>query len=123
MTQKDAASEPEKPTKVRLAEAMSEIRGMPPFMLQRAIDGYYHDFESPLPFPEMQLVSDLRGMASLPTTGPKAKQALNALARRVINGEFDASRAESDAWMASEEGQQVMRELLGNAPESSAPRG
>jgi hypothetical protein len=102
----------EKPSKVRLAEAMAEVPGMPPYMLQRATDGYYHDFESELAFPEIQLVADLREMARLPTTGPKAKRALSLLAERVIDGEFDATKAESDAWARSEEGRAVFNELF-----------
>jgi hypothetical protein len=46
------------------------------------------------------------------TTGPKAKKALAALTARVIGGEFDATREESDAWAASPEGQETMKLLL-----------
>lgn len=43
----------------------------------QAQKGYYHDFESPLATPKIQLVSDLRGVG------------LQDLAKRVIDGEFD----------------------------------
>lgn len=103
----------EESSKARLARALADVPGMPPDMVTRAVDGYYHDFESPLAFPEMQLVADLRDMAKLPTTGPAARKALAQLAARVINGEFDATKAESDAWAASEEGQATFGLLFG----------
>jgi hypothetical protein len=102
----------EKPSKVKLAEALAEVPGMPPAMLARAAGGYYHDYESPLAMPEVQLVRDLRDMAELPATGPKARAALRAIAHRVMEGDFDATKAESDAWAASAEGQEVMREFM-----------
>lgn len=42
---------------------------------------------------------------------PKARAALSDLASRVMAGEFDASKEESDAWMASPEGQDTLRQL------------
>jgi len=42
--------------------------------------------------------------------------ALLGLRQRVIDGEFDASKAESDAWAASPEGRQAFRDLLGGGP-------
>lgn len=98
-------------TTVKLANALREIPGMPPAMIQRAIDGYYHDYLSPLTFPEMQLVTDLRKLAAEPTTGPKAKTALAAMAQRVIDGEFDATKEESDEWARSPEGQETFQQL------------
>jgi hypothetical protein len=98
-------------TTVKLARALREIPGMPPLMITRAIDGYYHDFLSPLAMPELQLVADLRELARQPTTGSKACAALEILVHRVIDGEFDASKEESDAWAASPEGQETFRQL------------
>ncbi|SRR6266705_5389891 len=98
-------------TTVKLAKALQEIPGMPPDMISRAIDGYYHDYLSPLTFPEMQLVTDLRKLAAEPTTGPKARAALEAMAQRVIDGDFDATREESDEWARSPEGQETFRQL------------
>jgi hypothetical protein len=96
---------------VKLAEALSQVPGMPPDMIRRAVDGYYGDFTSPLATPEIQLVEDLKELARQPTTGPKAKTALANLAGRVIDGEFDATREESDEWAASPEGQAVLAEF------------
>lgn len=98
-------------TAIRLARALQEIPGMPRDMITRAVDGYYHDFLSPLTFPEMQLVADLRELAVQPTTGPKARAALVAMADRVIQGDFDATKEESDEWSASPEGRETFRQL------------
>jgi hypothetical protein len=72
-------------------------------MADKAATGYYHDFLSPLDFPEMALVNDLMKVGT-----PQAK----ALRRRVMDGEFDASREESDEWAASPEGQEILRRLM-----------
>lgn len=106
-----AGDNPVKPSKVLLAEALSQVPGMPPVMLTRAVDGYYHDFESPLAMPEIQLVADLRRFRSEPTTGPKAKALLATLIQRVIDGDFGATKEESDEWARSEEGRAVFSEL------------
>jgi hypothetical protein len=101
----------------RLARALSQIPGVPPAMIRRAVDGYYHDYLSPLALPEIALVSDLRSLAAQPTTGPNARAQLEDLARCVIRGDFDATREESDAWAASPEGRALFAEL-GIDPES-----
>jgi hypothetical protein len=99
-------------TTVKLATALSAIPGVPKNMIQRAIDGYYHDYLSPLTFPEIQLVADLRELASLPATPANSRPLLRQMAQRVIDGEFDASKEESDAWAASPEGQETFRQLV-----------
>lgn len=87
------------PTKRKLATALMRA-GAPSAMVEAALAGYYHDFESELAFPEMQLVADLR------------KLGLEELAQRVIDGEFDASKEESEAWAKSPDGQAAFAELL-----------
>jgi len=67
-------------------------------MIVAAEQGYYSDYESPLDTPCIQLVNDLRGLG------------LEALARRAMNGEFDATKEESDAWW-EREGQQLATEM------------
>lgn len=104
-----------KPSKVRLAEALHSIEGMPRYMIKRAIDGYYHDFESELTFPELQLVVDLRDIARTPSTPRNCREPMRELARRVMEGDFDAGKEEADAWFASPEGQATIKELLGDA--------
>jgi len=91
---------PKMHTKDKLAEELDKI-GLK-HMAAKAREGYYHDFLSPLDTPEIQLANDLFEAKS-----PEAM----ALRKRVINGEFDASKEESDEWARSPEGQAAFRML------------
>lgn len=71
-------------------------------MAKKARTGYYHDFLSHLDFPELQLDKDLQDAGT-----PEAL----ALRVRHHNGEFDASKEESDAWAESPEGKAAYAEL------------
>ena len=73
-------------------------------MAVKAKQGYYHDFLSPLSFPDMQLLVDLMEAGT---------QKAFALRARHLNGEFDASAEESDEWAESEDGKSTFAELLG----------
>ncbi len=46
-------------------------------LIDRAKKGYYHDFESPLATPKIELVADLRA------------NGLSILAQKVIDGDYD----------------------------------
>ena len=98
-------------TTAKLARALSEIPGVPKAMIQRAIEGYYHDYLSPLTFPEIQLVTDLRELAKAPATPRNSRPLLRELAQAVIDRKYDATKEESDAWAASPEGQETFRQL------------
>lgn len=87
-------------TSERLAQDLGAA-GAPGAMVARAREGYYDDYRSPLTFPCVQLVTDLRAAG------------LHELAARATQGEWDATPAEADAWARSHEGQQAFRELLG----------
>lgn len=102
-------------TTAKLARALSAIPAIPREMIQRAVDGYYHDFLSPLDFPEIQLVEDLRAVAANRSLPRSTRQEINGLAQRVIDGEFDASPEESAEWAASPEGQETFRVLADDA--------
>lgn len=93
-------------TKDVLAVALREVGLV--HMADVAATGYYHDFLSPLATPELQLVADLREAA---VRNPGRKEEIKALAARVVNGDFDATKEESDAWAASPEGQETFRGL------------
>jgi hypothetical protein len=108
-------------TTTKLARALEAIPGVPADMIKRATDGYYHDFLSPLDFPEITLVKDLRELAKLPATPRASRPLLRELAQAVINGDYDASTEESRAWMASPEGQETLAELA--RPKTTAPPG
>jgi hypothetical protein len=77
-------------------------------MAAAAQAGMYHDFLSPYPLPEMRLVRDLAVEA---TRDPAKAAGIMALRKRIINGDFDASKEESDEWAASPEGQDAYRKL------------
>jgi hypothetical protein len=100
-------------TTAKLARALEAVPGVPEAMIKRACDGYYHDFLSPLATPEIQLVADLRELASAPATPRNSRPLLRALATAVIDGQYDASKEESDEWARSPEGQEAMAELAG----------
>ena len=68
---------------------------------ERPGTGYYDDYKSPLAMPETRLYNDAKAAG------------LHAIAAAVLDGEFDATKEESDAWAASPEGQQAFRDLTG----------
>lgn len=72
-------------------------------MAVKAATGYYHDYLSPLAMPCVQLALDL-AKAGTP--------AARLLRQRHLNGEFDASKAESDEWARSPDGQEVFSHLV-----------
>src|SRR6202035_2515601 len=66
---------------------------------------------------EVQLVADLRELAALPATPRNSRPLLRALAKAVIDGQYDASKEESDEWARSPEGRAAFAELTGQAPQ------
>jgi hypothetical protein len=80
-----------------------EAASAPQAMINQARKGYYDDFKSDLATPIVQLVQDAR------------KAGLEGIAERAMNGEFDATKEESDAWAESPEGQEVMQQFMGEA--------
>lgn len=73
-------------------------------MADKAATGYYHDFLSPLDTPCIQLATDLEAQGT-----PEAL----ALLSRHMDGEFDASKDESDAWMDTSEARGIFQSLCG----------
>ncbi len=69
-------------------------------ILDKAREGYYHDYKSPLAAPKVALLLDLEAAG------------LHELATRVRAGEFDEGPEEAEAWAQSPEGQATMRRLL-----------
>ena len=76
-------------TKNRLAQALREARA-PSQMIDRALLGEYDDFESNSATPIMRLVRDCQ------------VNGLNDLAKRAMDGEFDATKEEAEAWFKRE---------------------
>lgn len=76
-------------------------------MADRAATGWYHDYLSPLDFPDLTLLEELTAAADF---GNVAAIALRA---RHLQGDFDATKAESDAWARSPEGRAADAALFG----------
>lgn len=76
-------------TKERLAKEL-ETNSAPDWMVKNARNGMYDDFESASATPIGQLVADCR------------KAGLETLAQRVIDGEFDSTAEEAEAWYQRE---------------------
>jgi hypothetical protein len=87
-------------TKDILAAALTDA-GLPD-MAKRAAAGFYHDFLSPLDTPSIVLANDLQ-KAGTP--------AALALLKRHLNGDFDATRDESERWAGSAEGLETFDQL------------
>ena len=81
----------ELPTSEKLALAL-EAEGAPNWIVEKARQKYYDDYESSHPFPIGQLIKDLSSLRMV------------NLVERVVNGEFDGTLAESEAWAKSDEG-------------------
>jgi len=70
-------------------------------MAAEAEKGMYHDYLSPLTFPDLQLDADLVEAIHA------GNEAARDLRRRHHNGEFDATRQESDEWAESDDGKEA----------------
>lgn len=91
-------------SKDRLAEELRKI-GLEEMAI-KAESGYYHDYLSPLATPELQLSLDL---VDASMAGNKHASELR---HRHHAGEFDASKEESDAFMETPEGQELLKRLI-----------
>jgi hypothetical protein len=98
--------EVKKATKDRLAEALRKC-GLKE-MAEMAEKGRYDEFSSDLDLPLTTLVSELYN-ASM---GNNAKDLILKLRQDVIDGKYDATKEESDAWAKSPEGQEAFQGLI-----------
>ena len=102
-------------TTAKLVRALQAVPdpGVSESMIARAARGYYHDYLSPLALPELALIGELRAIANHPSrNGTRSRLVLLDIAQRVIDGEFDASKAESDKWAKSPEGRAAFASLV-----------
>ena len=76
-------------TKEKLAKALTEANA-PQEMIAAAISGRYDDFESHSATPIVDLVHDCHHAG------------LTDIADRAMNGDFDATKEESEAWFERE---------------------
>lgn len=77
-------------------------------MAARARQGLYHDFESPLDFPELQLAADLATAATDMKRELRQRHQALELRQRALNDEFAASADEGLAWAMGEDGQRAL---------------
>lgn len=95
-------------TKDKLAAALREV-GLTT-MADKAAEGYYHDFLSPLDFPEMALAADLAEVAAK-APSESQRDAILSVRSRHLDGEFDANLKESEEWASGPEGQDAFERL------------
>lgn len=83
-------------------------------MPRRAREGHFDDFFAP---PEvasgleiLKLVDELQRRKT--KLGPVGRDRVDEVVAAVKDGEFDATKAESDRWAASKDGQDTFRALL-----------
>ena len=89
-------------TKDRLAHELRSIGLIE--MAARAEHGRYDDFLSSSATPLTDLVNELRNWGTAKSL---------AFAKRVIEGEFDATNEEAEAWAASPDGQETIAKVIG----------
>lgn len=77
----------------------------------RARQDEFHDFLSPHDFPELTLEQLLRNARDACPDGQRMHR-IEAVRQRLLNGDFDASKEESDEWAASAEGQDAFNRLV-----------
>jgi len=80
-------------------------------MADRAATGWYHDFLSPLDTPSITLADDL-ALAAARAQHCGFSADIIALRQRHLNGDFDASKEESDDWAESPDGQDAFQLLM-----------
>ena len=71
----------------------------------------FHDFLSPLDLPEMELERRLRAARDACPDKDRAAR-IEEVRQRHMQGDFDADKAESDAWAESEDGQEAFNMLI-----------
>ena len=102
------------PTRERLAAEIEAAGGGADtaHLVVAARAGAYDDYASESATPITDLIRDLRAAADA-THRRAVRERLRALAARARTGDFDATRAEAQAWAASPEGRAAYRDLAG----------
>lgn len=72
----------------------------------------YHDFRSGLDSPALALANELHAAAKA-TQDPERRDKIHAIYKAHMQGEWDATKAESDDWAEGPDGQLAFRELMG----------
>jgi len=80
-------------------------------LAERAEADEFHDFLSPHDLPLTVLAQILARLSTDEHVDARGHEAANNLRLRLIDGEFDASDEEAEAWARSEEGQDTFKKL------------
>lgn len=96
------------PTSQKLADVL-RVAGFEELAVLAEKDAF-HDYLSEETFPQMVL-ADLLAQIAAYSEDDRMRLAAHHIRMRLIDGEFDASEAESAAWAQSEEGQAAFKQL------------
>lgn len=106
---------PDEPTPTYLGRVLNDYLGFPA-MARRAREGHFDDFAASREVADgleiMRLVNELAGKAQV--VGKADRPKVLAVREAAMTGEFDATKAESDRWAVSKDGQDTMRLLMGD---------
>ncbi len=91
-------------TKLRLAIRLQEVSEE---LAKRAEAGEFSDYESEHAMPKVTLVHELRAIAKL-STNLKRCQLAKDMIREVMEGDWDETKEEADAWF-QREGKDLLR--------------
>lgn len=110
-------------TPVYLARVLAAL-GVPDKVVHDAEAGHFDDFAAPPDVADGRELTRLVELLGRWGRGSNrvGRQRAAAVAAAVRDGEFDATKAEADAWLASPEGQQVLAEFAGSAPRRGGAR-
>ena len=81
-------------------------------LARRADLDEFHDFQSPHDLPSMALDVELVAIIMSPLYSQQNKDRAKVIRRRHHDGEFDATRKESEAWAMSAEAQAVFQSFV-----------
>jgi hypothetical protein len=93
-------------TKLKLATALTPIAES---LAKRAEAGEFSDFESPHPTPKIVLVGEL-GKMFRNASNPKRAKLAHELALDIINGKYDETKEEAEAWF-EREGKDLVKKM------------
>jgi hypothetical protein len=113
--------QPGESTAEYLGRTLDEI-GLPDMAL-RARAFHFDDYFCPDEIDDganiNRLVAELRRRADVYEWADQPRRRIEAVIAAAIDGEFDGTTEEADAWAASSDGQAIFRDLLGGVDEAN----
>lgn len=102
LPEKPKETAPRIPTTQHLAHAL-RLANAPASMVQKAEQGHYDDYKSPLAGPIAQLIVDCQNVGT---------RKMLQIATMAQDGEFDGQKWEAEEWAQSAEGQETLKQIL-----------